>query len=98
MDCKYSGSSKQRRDLLKYETELLGDELFFTESGKLSQLRILKAACTFLKKEKHFNLFKNCSNSIDYMDRFVNLNEMIRNDVYFIKKILIFSLIYNYFK
>ena len=87
MDCKNSGSSKQRRDSLKYETELLGDNLFFTETGKLSQLRILKAACTFLKKEKHFSQIKNFSNSTtDYMNRFVNLNEMIRNDVYFIKK------------
>ena len=57
MDCKYSGSSKQRRDLLKAETEFLGDELPF-EYGKLSQLRILKAACAFLKKEKHFNNLK----------------------------------------
>jgi len=82
MDCKYSGSSKQRRDLLKAETELLGDELPF-EFGKLSQLRILKAACTYLKKEKHFAFFKNQTLSArptPFMDRFFDLHGTIRND------------------
>jgi len=78
MDCKYSGSSKQRRDLLKAETELLGDEIPF-EYGKLSQLRILKAACAFLKKEKHFNQLKNVS-LLMQTDRFVGLHETIKND------------------
>lgn len=85
MDCKYSGSSKQRRDLLKAETELLGDELPF-EFGKLSQLRILKAACTYLKKEKHFAFFKNqplSARPTPFMDRFFDLHGTIRNDVIF---------------
>lgn len=95
MDCKYSGSSKQRRDLLKTETEHLGDGLPF-EFGKLSQLRILKAACTFLKKEKHFSLFKDTINRTttqlsQILDSTCDFHETIKNDVvFFLTEFLIF--------
>ncbi|CAF0940765.1 unnamed protein product [Brachionus calyciflorus] len=56
-----TGNSKERRDQLKKETDLLAKELPF-KFEKTSQLRILKAICTYIKKEKHFCQFKMSQN------------------------------------
>lgn len=74
----YFGSSKQRRDLLKTETDHLGKEIPF-DYGKVSQLRILKAACNYLKKEKHFSTLTS-NNKAYLFDRHFVGDEMIRNE------------------
>lgn len=78
----YSGSSKQRRDLLKNETDQLGKELPF-DYGKVSQLRILKAACSYLKKEKHFGKLRELSESSASslaIDNLFSTEETLRNE------------------
>lgn len=74
-----SGSSKQRRDLLKNETDQLGKALPF-EYGKVSQLRILKAACNYLKKEKYFANLRSVSEKDQIINRIINYNETIKNE------------------
>lgn len=51
-------NSRERRDQLKREIELLGLELPL-KFEKSSQLRILKAACCLLKKEAKFTAATN---------------------------------------
>ena len=82
----YSGSSKQRRDLLKNETDCLGRELPF-DYGKVSQLRICKAACNYLKKEKYFSNIRSKSkiDETKYLDSFIACDETLKNEVYFNK-------------
>lgn len=81
MDSSYSGSSKQRRDLLKNETDRLGRELPF-DYGKISQLRILKAACNYMKKEKYFaNLNSNKMNESPLLNSLISCDETLRNEV-----------------
>lgn len=80
MDCTtHSGSSKQRRDMLKNETDLLGKVLPFNY-GKASQLRILKAACNYLKKEKHFSNLRLVYDQSSYIDSLINYDETLRNE------------------
>lgn len=80
MDSSYSRSSKQRRDLLKNETDRLGRELPF-DYGKISQLRILKAACNYMKKEKYFaNLNSNKMNESPLLNSLISCDETLRNE------------------
>jgi len=83
----YSGSSKQRRDLLKNETDILGRELPF-DYGKVSQLRILKAACSYFKKNKFFSRLRNnqLESRSTILDRFIYNDETLRNEVIFDNK------------
>lgn len=83
MDCiSCSGNSKQRRDMLKIETDKLGEALPF-DYGKISQLRILKATCNYLKKEKYFSNLRNVCVT-DQKDEIMNFEETIENEVIFI--------------
>lgn len=75
----YSGSSKQRRDLLKNETDKLGKELPF-DYGKVSQLRILKAACNYLKKEKHFGKLRETNEKATYADSLICNEDTLKNE------------------
>ncbi|RNA23047.1 Neuronal PAS domain-containing 4 [Brachionus plicatilis] len=52
MDINQTGNSKERREQLKREIDVLGKNLPF-KFEKNSQLRILKAICTYIKKDKH---------------------------------------------
>lgn len=69
-----TGNSKERRDQLKKEIDELGKNLPF-KFEKNSQLRIMKALCTYIKKNKHFGKinqaksFENlisCSNDVNF--------------------------------
>lgn len=75
----YNGSSKQRRDLLKNETDQLGRELPF-DCGKMSQLRILKAACNYLRKDKHFGALRTLHDDSKYINGFLGCDEIFRNE------------------
>lgn len=75
----YSGSSKQRRDLLKNETDQLGRELPF-DCGKVSQLRILKAACNYLKKDKYFGALRTFHDNSQYLNGLLGCDETFRNE------------------
>ncbi len=90
MENNYCGSSKQRRDLLKYETDNLGRQLPF-DYGKISQLRTLKAACSYFKKDKYFS--KLSKNEFDdrspLLDRFICNDETLRNQVIWVLTILL---------
>lgn len=58
-------NSLKRRSELNKELEELEESLPFStlSTNKLSKLRVLKATCAYLKKEKHFMSLKN-ENSI----------------------------------
>ena len=75
----YTGSSKQRRDLLKNETDQLGKELPF-DYGKVSQLRILKAACNYFKKEKHFASLRSLHDKSSHINGLIGGEEILRNE------------------
>jgi len=50
--------NRQRRLLISKEIKNLGKCLPFTVK-KSSQIRYLKAACSYIRKEKHFNSLKS---------------------------------------
>ena len=52
--------NKQRRLLISKETTNLGKCLPFNVK-KSSQIRYLKAACLYIRKEKHFQRLKSCN-------------------------------------
>ena len=59
----------KRRNLLNYEIEQLEKNLPFNNftSSKISKLRVLKATCAYLKKQRHF---LNLKNKNKYFDMF----------------------------
>ena len=81
----YCGSSKQRRDMLKEATDKLGLELPFDygkqAGAKISQLRILKAACSYLKKEKYFAKLRSFIKQQNGVDSLNNWENAIKSEV-----------------
>lgn len=79
-------NSRERRDQIKKEIDKLAQGLPF-KFEKLSQLRILKAICTYLKKEKHFSDLKYLAQSnakrFGFMsNNFYDSNLSFFNDIY----------------
>jgi hypothetical protein len=64
MEKKYSGKFKQSRNCIINGINQL-DQLLPFKIGRPSHLRVLKGACAYLKKNKHFSKLKG---SIKYED------------------------------
>lgn len=72
-----TGNPKERRDQLKKEIDELGKNLPF-KFEKNSQLRIMKALCTYIKKNKHLGKINQakCVDSLNFVSNDVNVDQL----------------------